>query len=195
MYLTTSKTTGMQERKACKQRGALVVTSLLLMLVLIVIGTLTTMLTITERFISRNHKMAKDAFYVADGGHPLAVKVIEDMLIFREGDYQNFILEGNLKNELMGYHGESSTLNDSLHDSPRHSPDIRGTLGSRSVHIDIDRLTTTLLDGGSAEFAAGSEGIGLGGRVSKKILFEISSEGSVQPGAAARVVTTYRKIL
>jgi hypothetical protein len=185
----------MQEKKACKQRGAVVVTSLILMLVLLVIGTLTIMLTVTERFISRNHKMAKDAFYVADGGHPLAVKVIEDMVLSREGDYKNFTLEGNLKNELMDYHRDSSILNDRLLDSPRHSPDIRGTLGSRPLHIDIDRLKTTLLYGGSAEFAAGAEGIGLGGRASKKVIFEISSEGYVQPGATASIVTTYRKIL
>ena len=185
----------MQERKACNQRGAVVATSLILMLVLIVIGALTIMLTVTERFISRNHKMAKDVFYVADGGHPLAVKVIEDLALLREDDYQNFTLEENLKNEVMDYHRHSSILNDRLLDSPRHSPDIRGTLGSRSVHIDIDRLNTTLLNGGSAEFAAGGEGIGLGGRVSRKVLFEISSEGSMQPGATATIVTTYRKIL
>jgi Tfp pilus assembly protein PilX len=185
----------MQERKGYKQRGAVVATSLILMLVLLVIGTLTIMLTVTERFISRNHKMAKDVFYVADGGHPLAVKVIEDMLLLRAENYQNFTLEGNLKNELMNYHRGSSTLNDRLLDSPRHSPDIRGTLGSRPLHIDIDRLTTTLLYGGSAEFAAGGEGIGLGGRTSRKVIFEISSEGTVQPGAIATIVTTYRKIL
>ena len=95
----------------------------------------------------------------------------------------------------MDYHRDSSTLNDRLLDSPRHVPDIRGTLGNRSVHIDIDRLNTTLLYGGSAEFAAGGEGIGLGGRASRKVIFEISSEGTVQPGATATVVTTYRKIL
>jgi hypothetical protein len=170
------------------------VTSLILMLVLLVIGTLTIMLTVTERFISRNHKMAKDAFYVADGGHPLSVKVIEDMVLSREGDYPNFTLEGNLKNELMDYHRDNSTLNDGLLDSPRHSPDIRGTLSSCPVRIDIDRLKTVLLYGGSAEFAAGGEGIGLGGRTSKKVLFEISSEGTVQPGATARIVTTYGRI-
>ena len=195
MYLKTSKTLCVQERKTCKQRGAVVVTSLILMLVLIVIGTLTIMLTVTERFISRNHKMAKDVFYVADAGHPLAVKVIEDILLSRADNYQNFTLEGNLKNELMNYHRDSSTLNDRLLDSPRHLPDIRGTLGSRSVHIDIDRLNTALLYGGSAEFAAGGQGIGLGGRASRKVLFEISSEGSMQPGATATIVTTYRKIL
>ena len=195
MCKTTSKTTSLQRRKACKQRGALVVTSLILMLVLVVIGTLTIMLTVTERFISRNHKMAKDVFYVADGGHPLAVKVIEDLVFSRRGDYRNFTLEENLKNELMDYHKDSSALNDRLLDSPSRSPDIRGTLGGHSICIDIDRFSTTLLYGGSAEFAASGEGIGLGGRASKKVLFEISSEGSVKPGATATIVTTYRQIL
>jgi hypothetical protein len=177
------------------ERGALVVTSLLLMLALVIIGSLTIMITVTERFISRNHKMAKEAFYVADGGYPLAVNVIEDMLSSREENYRNFSIAGNLKNEVMDYHQETETLNDRLLDSPGISPDIQGTLGNHVVRIDIDRLCTDHLFGGSVEFAAGGEGIGLGSVASKKLLFEISSEGHVQSGAISTIITTYRKIL
>jgi hypothetical protein len=177
------------------ERGALVVTSLLLMLALVIIGALTIMITVTERYISRNHKMAKEVFYVADGGHPLAVKIIEDMVISREADYGKFIIEGNLKNEVMDYHPDTATLNDRLFDSPRRSPDIQGTLGNHAVRIDIDRLCTAHLDGGSVEFAAGGEGIGLGSTGSKKLLFEISSEGQVHGGALSTIVTTYRSVL
>ena len=49
------------------------------MLALLVLGSLTTMIVVAERNISRNHKMAKNVFYLADGGHPLAVTVIEDI--------------------------------------------------------------------------------------------------------------------
>lgn len=153
------------------------------------------MITITERSISRNHKMAKDVFYVADGGHPLAVKVIEDMVASREGHYPYFTLETNVKNEVMDYHQDNTSLNDGSLDSPGNEPDIQGTLGNQSVCIDIDRLHTILLYGGSAEFAAGGEGIGSGSRASKKLLFEISSEGHVQGGAVATIVTTYRTVL
>ena len=100
------------------------------------------MITVTERYISRNHKMAKEVFYVADGGYPLAVNVIEDMISSREGDYPDFSIAGNLKNEVMDYHQENATLNDRMLDSPRSSPDIQGTLGNHAVRIDIDRLST-----------------------------------------------------
>lgn len=184
-----------RDNNSCKERGALVVTSLLLMLAMVIIGALTIMITVTERYISRNHKMAKEVFYVADGGHPLAVNVIEDMISSREGDYQNFSIAGNLKNEVMDYHHENETLNDRMLDSPRSSPDIQGTLCNHAVRIDIDRLSTSHLYGGSVEFAAGSEGIGLGSVASKKLLFAISSEGYVQSGAISTIVTTYRSIL
>ena len=185
----------LSSREERNERGALVVTALLLMLALVIIGSLTIMITVTERYISRNHKMAKEVFYVADGGFPLAVNVIEDMISFREENYRNFSIAGNLKNEVMNYHQETETLNDRLLDSPKNSPDIQGTLGNHVVRIDIDRLCTDHLFGGSVEFAAGSEGIGLGSVTSKKLLFEISSEGQVQGGAISTIITTYRKIL
>ena len=184
-----------REKQTGNQRGALVVTSLILTLALAVIGTLTIMITVTERSISRNHKMAKDVFYIADGGHPLAVTIIEDILAFREGQYSGFTLEGNLKNEVMGYHQDTTSLNDGSLDSPKNTPDIQGTVDNQPVCIDIDRLYTALLYGGSAEFAAGSEGTGSGDRASKKLLFAINSEGYVQGGATANVITTYRKVL
>jgi hypothetical protein len=95
----------------------------------------------------------------------------------------------------MDYHQETATLNDRLIDSPRSSPDIQGTLGNHALRIDIDRLRTDHLFGGSVEFAAGSEGIGLGSMATKKLLFEISSEGYVQSGAICTIVTTYRNVL
>ncbi len=195
MLLTKAEIPGIDQNHSCRERGALVVTSLLLMLALVVIGTLTIMITVTERYISGNHKMAKEVFYVADGGHPLAVNIINNMVNSREGDYGHFTIAENLKNEVMDYHQETATLNDRLLDSPTSSPDIQGTLGNHAVRIDIDRISTTHLQGGSVEFAAGSEGIGLGSSASKKLLFEISSEGQVHGGANATIVTTYRTIL
>jgi Tfp pilus assembly protein PilX len=186
---------GLSSKKEKNERGALAVTSLLLMLALVIIGALSIMITVTERYISRNHKMAKEVFYVADSGHPVAVTVIEDLVNSRETDYRNFSIAGNLKNEVMDYHQETATLNDRILDSPGRSPDIQGTLGNHSLRIDIDRLSTAHLHGGSVEFAAGGEGIGLGSMASTKLLFEISSEGYVQNSAISTIVTTYRKIL
>ena len=178
-----------------RERGAILVTAIVLIITLIMMGSLAIMITVTERNISRNHKMAKEAFYVADSGYPLAVKIIEDITHSNITAYPGFIIEGNLGNEVMDYYQDNTSLNDKDTDSPRNSPDIKTTLLKQSVSIDIDRTHTSLLYGGSAEFGSGGEGAGFGGKVSKKVLFKIISEGRVRGGALSNVVTVYRNIL
>ncbi|MBE9542759.1 MAG: pilus assembly PilX N-terminal domain-containing protein, partial [Proteobacteria bacterium] len=56
----------MENKDCCNERGAILVVALVLMIALIMMGSLAVMITITERNISRNHKMAKEAFYLAD---------------------------------------------------------------------------------------------------------------------------------
>jgi hypothetical protein len=185
------------EKSTCTERGALVITALVIMLALLVLGSLTTMIVVAERNISRNHKMAKNVFYLADGGHPLAVTVIEDITRGTTGiPYPGFTIAENLKNEVMDYHQDSTSLNDKHLDSPRNAPDVKGNLREgQALSIDIDRTHTTLVYGGSAEFASGGEGIGFGGGASKKLLFEITTEGNLQGNACANVVTVYRSVL
>jgi hypothetical protein len=158
------------EKNTCRERGALVVTALVIMVALLILGSLTTMIVVAERNISRNHKMAKSVFYLADGGYPLAVTVIEDITRGTGAPYPDFTIAENLKNEVMDYHQDTPSLND-------------------------DRTHTALVYGGSAEFASGGEGIGFGGGASKKLLFEITTEGSLQESACANVVTVYRSVL
>jgi Tfp pilus assembly protein PilX len=183
------------EKNTFKERGALVVTALVIMVALLILGSLTTMIVVAERNISRNHKMAKCVFYLADGGYPLAVTVIENITRGTGAPYPDFTIEENLKNEVMDYHQDNTSLNDKHLDSPRNAPDIKGTLWGQVVRIDIDRTHTALVYGGSAEFASGGEGIGFGGGASKKLLFEITTEGSLQESACAKVVTVYRSVL
>jgi len=184
-------------KSTCTERGALVITALVIMLALLILGSLTTMIVVAERNISRNHKMAKNVFYLADGGYPLAVKIIEDIIRGTSGiPYQGFTIAENLRNEILDYHQDNTSLNDKHLDSPRNAPDVKGSLwGGQVVRIDIDRSHTTLVYGGSAEFASGGEGIGLGGGASKKLLFEVTTEGSLQGSACANVVTVYRSVL
>lgn len=183
------------ERSGYNEKGAILVVALVLMIALMMMGSLAVMITMTERNISRNHKMAKEAFYLADSGYPLAVKIIDDITHSKVAFYPGFIVEKNLGNEVMDYFTDDTDLNDKDTDSPRNSPDIKVNLLKQSVHIDIDRTSTTLLYGGSAEFGSGGEGAGFGGKASKKMLFEINSQGHVQGGALSNVIAVYRSIL
>lgn len=183
------------QKSGHEERGAIMVVALVLMMALIMMGSLAVMITMTERNISRNHKMAKEAFYLADSGYPLAVKIIHDITQGNMAFYPGFIVEGNLGNEVMDYFKDDTDLNDKDADSPRNAPDIQANLLKQSVRIDIDRTSTTLLYGGSAEFGSGGEGAGFGGSASKKMLFEITSQGRVQGGALSHVIAVYRSIL
>ena len=178
-----------------KERGVILVVVLVLMIALIMMGSLAIMITVTESNISRNHRMAKEAFYVADSGYPLAVKIIEDIISNKTVSYSGFIINEHLTNEVMDYYQDNTSLNDKDRDSPRSSPDIKTTLLKQSLNIDIDRTHTSLLYGGSAEFGSGGESIGTGGKTSKKVLYEINSEGRVKSGALSNVITVYRNVI
>jgi len=183
------------ENGGLKEKGAILVVALVVMIALIMMGSLAIMITITESNISRNHRMAKEAFYVADGGYPLAVEIIEEIISNKALWYSGFTIDKSLTNEVMDYYQGDASLNDKDRDSPRSSPDIKTTLLKHSLSMDIDRTHTTLLYGGSAEFGSGGESIGVGGRASKKVLFEINSQGRVKSGALSNVITVYRNIL
>lgn len=176
------------------EKGALLVTVLVIIAALILIGSLVISIVVTERNISRNHKMAKDAFYLADAGYPITVSIIEAIAQQREEAHEAFSTEPRLKNEVMDYYHDDPALNDRLRDSPEVSPDVRSSLFGQTLFIDVDRTDATLLGGGSAEFAAGGEGIGFGGGGSRKILFTITSRGCLSAGACAQVITTHRSV-
>ncbi len=176
------------------ETGTLMVTVMVIIAALLLLGSLAIAIVVTDRNISRNQRMLKDAFYLADGGHPLAVSIIED--IAREGTAiaQGFSADPHLKNEVMAYYPDNASLNDRLTDSPETSPDIRGNLFNQPLTIDVDRTSAVLLGGGSAEFASAGEGIGFGGEGSKKILFSVRSKGCLRAGACSHVSSEYRSI-
>jgi len=170
------------------------VTVMVIIAALLLLGSLAVAIVVTDRNISRNQRMVKDAFYLTDAGHPVAVSIIEAIARQSMETAQGFSTASNLKNEVMDYYPDNSTLNDRLADSPETAPDIRGSLFNQPLAIDVDRTSTTLLAGGSAEFASAGEGTGFGGEGSKKILFSIRSSGCLRAGACSHVVSEYRSI-
>jgi hypothetical protein len=170
------------------------VTVMVIIAALLLLGSLAIAIVVTDRNISRNQRMVKDAFYLADGGHPLAVSIIEDIAQEGTATVQGFSADPHLKNEVMDYYPDNASLNDRLTDSPERSPDIRGNLFNQPLTIDVDRTSAVLLGGGSAEFASAGEGTGFGGEGSKKILFSVRSKGCLRAGACSQVVSEYRSI-
>ena len=65
------------------ERGAVLATALLIMIALALIGAAALITSTMELDISRNERLAKESFYVADGGTTLAPLIIEEAIANR----------------------------------------------------------------------------------------------------------------
>ena len=139
------------------ERGAVLAIALLIMLALALIGAAAMITSTMELDIARNERLAKESFYMADGGTTLAPIIIEEAIETRALPVIDGVtLNADLISELMG-----SSETDSP--EPDKNPDLRMQINNKDITVDIDRIAAYALAGGAVEFAAGYEGIGGGG--------------------------------
>jgi Tfp pilus assembly protein PilX len=176
------------------ERGAVLAIALLIMIALALIGAAAMITSTMELDIARNERLAKESFYMADGGTSLAPIIIEEAVETRA--LPNIagieIKDNNLMFELMGY----TTNNDKDTDNPNNNPDIYTEVNNKDINIDVDRVATQVLAGGAAEFAGGYEGIGGGGASGGiAIFYRVDSQGSSAGTSRALIETYYRKVV
>lgn len=177
------------------ENGAILITMLLLMVIVTLIGVIAINTATVDIQISGNLKRASTAMQGAEAGVDLSIPLIESTLavgqlststatistsmIFPSGSGTTASLDiassPSLGDEITG---SSSYNSDTANSSP---PDILITnLNGVTVNIDIDRLYSYALPGGSLEFAAGYEGVGAGaGGGGVGILYGIDSQGTM----------------
>jgi hypothetical protein len=156
--------------------------------------------------LSGNTKVIRTSFYVADGGIMLSPKVISRIITDRElptpeqtplityDAWEKVVGEDPvLLKKIMGFPMDSDYQN-----ADENTADItvdQGTLGSMAV--DFTRVGTRYLSGGGVEFAAGTEGVGVGGAASAAILYHLASRGTVGTApktTTSEIVARYRKV-
>ena len=170
------------------EKGAVLVVAIIMIGLLAVIGTVTTVTTSIELNIARNEKVAKTAFYRAENGRVIAATAVQTAAWgtdYNDGD--NF--EGNAEITIEDGDFIMEGIGDS--DTTSTSPDIEMT-GSLSAIVDVDKVSTEPLPGGSAEFGSGYEGTGKSGAVQS--IYLIDSIGSGPGSARARLLVEYRLI-
>lgn len=182
------------EKKVRKEEGTVIVVAVFVILALVMVGSLSSMLTNIELDISRNDKMGKEAFFVADAGTPISTKILEEMILNEGIDYSDpsyyeyqeagiFFDSYIFINEVRNYYDPilEPDLNDAIADSPDNMPDIKATVAGRALDIDVDWRHRKSGAGGSLLFAMGYEGIGAdrshGG---VKIYYDIDSKGELR---------------
>jgi len=189
-------------KKWRKEEGAIIVVAIFVVLALVVVGSLATMLTTVELDISKNDKMAKEAFFAADAGCPISKEVLKDMILdegitYSDPKYMDsgiFFDSYIFMNEVRNYYDPvtESDLNDKIADNPDYLPDITAQVAGRDIAIDVDWRHRKSGAGGSLLFAMGYEGIGAdrshGG---VKIYYDIYSKGRTTGKTAAGVKAVY----
>ena len=182
-------------RLISNERGVVLIFALVLMLVATIIGSSATMTSQLDLKISGNTKVIRTSFYVADGGIQMAPKVISRIITDRAlpalSDTPLLTYDdANLLEKIMGYIEED--------DPDTDISDISMTQGTQgSIAVDVSRLGTQYLSGGGVEFAAGTEGVGVGGSASAAIIYSLASRGTV--GTSPRTTVSdisahYRKV-
>ena len=186
-------------------RGVALIFALVLLLVVSIMGSSATLTSQIDLKLSGNTKVMRTSFYVADGGIMLSPKVISQIITHRALPtseqtpliaYDEYFKTGEdplLLKKIMGF-----SMDSDYQDADENTADItvaQGTLGNMAV--DLTRVATHYLSGGGVEFAAGTEGVGVGGAASAAIIYRLASKGTV--GAAPRTTTSnivaqYRKV-
>jgi hypothetical protein len=192
-------------RMVGNDRGVVLVFALVLMLVLTIIGSSATMTSQVDLKISGTTKVIRTSFYVADGGIMLSPKVISRIITDRAlpSDtetpliaYDDYAAAGDdpvLLKKIMGFAMDSAYQ--SADDSTTDISMDQGTLGNMA--IDVTRTATHYLSGGGVEFAAGTEGVGVGGAASAAIIYSLASKGTVGTSpktTESDIVAQYRKV-
>ncbi len=193
-------------RMAGNDRGVVLIFALVLMLVLTIIGSSATMTSQIDLKISGNTKVIRTSFYVADGGIMLSPKVISRIITDRAlptalqtpllayDDWPKVVGEDPvLLKKIMGFVMDSAYQ--SADDSTTDISMDKGTLGKMA--IDVTRTATQYLSGGGLEFAAGTEGVGVGGAASAAIIYSLASRGTVGTSpktTESDIVAQYRKV-
>ena len=192
-------------RMVGNDRGVVLVFALVLMLVLAIIGSSATMTSQVDLKISGNTKVIRTSFYVADGGIMMTPKVISRIITDRAlpsaaetpllsyDDYAQAGEDPVLLKKIMGF-----AMDSDYQTNDANTTDIsmdQGTLGN--MDIDITRTATMYLSGGGVEFAAGTEGVGVGGAASAAIIYNLASRGTVgtpNKTTESDIVAQYRKV-
>lgn len=184
-----------------QEEGAIIVVAVFVVLALVVIGSLAVMLTNIELNISRNDRLGKEAFFVADAGGPISTKILKEMILNEGidaskfdagGEYEHIDLDSNFLNEVRNYYEDDPAYNDKDTDTPDSSPDIETTVIDRELKIDVDWRLRKSGAGGSLLFAMGYEGIGVDRRRGGvKIYYDIEAKGKVSRNTIAEVGVVY----
>ena len=181
--------------------GSVMIASVLILALLTIVGISATDTTTVERHIASNDQFHKMAFYNADSGVYTTPKLISRSINTSE------VVPTGTGNPAAGIQYQVAPSGTDPAGTPFYrqimgydtydggNVDIQFALDGRDVDVDVQRLRAQNLAGGGAEFASGSEGIGVGSAGGVAIFYGLNSQGQGPRSALSRVGAVYRKVV
>jgi Tfp pilus assembly protein PilX len=170
-------------------RGYVLVTSLLMLLVLTVIGMAAIGTSTIENLLSGNIRLKERNEVRADGCTELSLMVIERAV--RNEDvrgFTNIVTDASLADELRSGSFNSDTLSVA-------QADITCNTGAGTTSVaDIDMMYPRWIGGTSLEFASGYEGLGKSGGSGFCTFYRINSSGSGLINSNTSIGAVYRYV-
>ena len=165
-------------------RGYVLITVLLIMLVLIVIGMAALGTSSIENMLSGNMRLKERNVSKADGAVEISTAVIERTV--REQDdvgFANIVTDNNLPNELraIAFDADGNT-------------DVSLIASGQDTTVDIDKMYTKWIGGSAIEFAAGYEGVGKSGGSGFYTYYRINAMGEDAVDSTAIVGSIYKYV-
>jgi hypothetical protein len=210
-------------RETDAQHGTAIVMAMLILLVLSVIGIYAVTTSTVETKITGVERGFQEAFYTADAGEPVGTYVTRQILHYDPQDqdqlrsalgtqFPDGIVNSRLYHTGTGTYPYGKLFTNLTRDLSEPHLDIgtgtnadiiAGLADSEALGlpayvqllIKIDRLQSLNMAGGGVEFAAGYEGVGLGGGGGVAVLYDVDAVGIYGlRGAGSRVSLGYRYV-
>lgn len=179
--------------------SAVLITTILTLVIITVIGLGAMNNTTMELTIASNDQQYKMAFYNADSGiysvPKLVSRIVNESQFVpigpgsgtAEGLEYDFrgrtaaVAQTHFYQQIMGFNLNSVAALTLM-------PNI-------NTIVDVSRIRRQIVSGGGAEFAAGTEGVGVGAQGGVAIFYQMNSQGFTGRGSNANVLADYRKVL
>ena len=171
-----------------ENRGYILITTLLLLVVLTIIGFAALSTSRLENILSGNIRLREKAFAGADSAIEIVIPLIKDAIRTQSlSGYTNIVNDSSLDTELR------NTAFDST-DSTSINPDVTTVLNDLTVNVDIDKMYIKRIGGTAIEYASGYEGIGKSGASAFYAFYRINSVATGPVSSEAVVGTIYKYV-
>ncbi|MEW6214403.1 MAG: PilX N-terminal domain-containing pilus assembly protein [Nitrospirota bacterium] len=179
-------------RAVNSEQGFVLVVALLALLVLTVVGVLSLSTSTTEVMVAGNTRLREINFSGAESGLEITDPAIRHIIFnMAFGNYDPIVVDKSLDPATGLPNFVKELITGPSYDA---TPDLQLNLGTMTVSVDIDRISSGPAAGSAIEFASGYEGIGMGSGGGIEAYYRVNSMSSEAAGSENCIGGVYRYV-